>query len=623
MKYFSIPWRRRARGQASEAVFRPAFSVDDRGAVTLMFAVMGGMLVCGMTVMISVIEVGWGQSRAQNQIDAASIAMGVSTYHTSLTATQLKADYMNYLKANSQNDAIDPTILPANVTITTTTGTGGAVTYSVSVKTTLSLIAPAAIASAFGLSGKPVVGTSTTTAGGSTVDMTVVNAVQRIPQSTIELVMVLDNTGSMAQAAASGSSASKMDGLKTAATTLINSLLPTSSTSSTTSTATNTYVGLVPFASTVNVKGALSTSGSWLSQTFTYNSTGVNMANWGGCVAEPRTAAPNKYLYPQPYTPSSSTKFTPYYYNVPPGGLTTRDYSRSTGKNGNGSNGTLCTNNFNSSTVYGLPTGGTLTFSNGVPNYCSNPGDGGAGNGITYFWDTSSSYNLYDESVSQNTDCISQPATFLTTNPSTLKTAVNNMVSSGSTIIPTGILWGWRMLSSTWSQSVAGTGNGWVSTDTSLPKLETTTGLQRVMVVLTDGENDVGVQYLTPNDLYFNGLSGVGDGTLTAPTVVRSDGTTLANGRMDSVELHNNTLQSGGIGWPDDINTFQLAACTAIKNSGITIYAITFGTVSDVAAATMQSCATTGNYYHAPDNASLNTIFNQIAGNLGILRLTQ
>ncbi|MCP1119881.1 vWA domain-containing protein [Robbsia andropogonis] len=583
---------------------------DEGGAVTLMFAVMGGMLVLAMTGMVSLIEYGWSQSRTQNAIDVASIATALSARKTSLTTAQLQADAANYYKANAQGDGADSSIPASNFVLTISGTPSTQQTFSLKVTGTVGLIAPNAVTSAFGLQGSSVIGTSSTS--GSTANLTVTNTVVSIPQSTLELVMVLDNTGSMAQAAATGSSASKMDGLKAAANTLIANLL--------TSTSTNTYIGLVPFASTVNVKGALSTSGSWLSQTFSYNSNGVNMANWGGCVAEPRTAS-TKYLYPQAYTPNSSTKFTPYYYNVPPSGLTTRDYSRSIGRNGI-SNGTLCTNTFNASTVYGLPLGGSITLSNGVPNYCGFSGDA-VGNGITYYWDTSSSYNLYDESVSQNTDCISQPVTFLTSNSNTLKTAISNMTPNGSTIIPVGVLWGWRMLSSTWSQAIAGSGNGWVNTDTSFPKPETTTGLQRVMIVLTDGENDVGVQYLTPNDLYFNGLSGVGDGTLTAPTVVRNDGTTLSNGRMDSIELHNNTLQSGGDGWPDDINTFQLAACTAIKNSGITIYAITFGSVSNVAQATMQSCATSGNYYHAPDNASLNTIFNQIAGNLGILRLTQ
>ena len=65
-----------------------------------------------------------------------------------------------------------------------------------------------------------------------------------------------------------------------------------------------------------------------------------------------------------------------------------------------------------------------------------------------------------------------------------------------------------------------------------------------------------------------------------------------------------------------------------MKNDGITIYSITFGTygtdtTSVQAQQMMENCASPGNYYHAPTNASLLAIFQQIAGNLGVLRLTQ
>jgi hypothetical protein len=178
------------------------------------------------------------------------------------------------------------------------------------------------------------------------------------------------------------------------------------------------------------------------------------------------------------------------------------------------------------------------------------------------------------------------------------------------------------MLSSAWANS-SSPGNGWISADGSknFPLPENTNGLQRVMIVLTDGENQVGGAYSIPNDLYFNGLSGVGSNSLAAPTILRSNGKTLSDGRTDSSETY--TLATNGVGNSADINTFQLGVCSAVKASGVTIYSITFGNVSSVAAATMQSCATTGNYYHAPDGPALQQIFQQIAGNLGELRLVK
>ncbi len=192
---------------------------------------------------------------------------------------------------------------------------------------------------------------------------------------------------------------------------------------------------------------------------------------------------------------------------------------------------------------------------------------------------------------------------FLTKHQDTLTSAVDNMQAYGSTMIPIGLLWGWCMLSLDWSPAVAGKNNGWTTnTDTTLPRPETTQVLQRVAIVLTDGGNDPGPTTGTFRMPYFNQFS-QGDQNLKA----------------SPLGLNGVTSSS------TDLNTFQLGVCTAMKNSGIIIYAITFGTddASKAAQTTMQFCASPGNYYHVPDNNMLNTIFQQIAGNLGVLRLTQ
>ncbi|WP_243672036.1 hypothetical protein [Paraburkholderia kirstenboschensis] len=212
---------------------------------------------------------------------------------------------------------------------------------------------------------------------------------------------------------------------------------------------------------------------------------------------------------------------------------------------------------------------------------------------------------VYDQNGNVNgsgSPCSIAPVKFLTKDPTTLTTAIGNMQAAGSTMIPTGLLWGWRMLSSDWSSSVSN-GNGWVSTDKTLPRPETTQGLQRVAIVLTDGQNDPGSANGIMPAPSFNGLTGVGSSLLKAPTVTRDDGTSLSNGSTTSVT---------------DINAFQLAVCTAMKNDGIIIYAITFGSdaSSSVAQTTMRGCASPGNYYHAPTNATLDAIFQQIAATL-------
>jgi Flp pilus assembly protein TadG len=589
-----------------------ALNVGDEGAIAIMFAICASLLIGSMCTALDTISYEMSQARIQMALDVATLSAGADLAHYSSTTgnnlTQWQADAQAYFNANMPSSYLRVT-LPAGNFAATVSGTAAAgQTINLSTSGTMSLLAPIIFGNGTATSGT---GSSQPPSSNTVSTVSASNSALRLPQSTLELVMVLDNTGSMnASANGSANGASKMAGLQAAATSLVQNLYAQG--------ASNYYVGLVPFASTVNVLGALPAGGTWMNPSFAYNSTNVQMnadknhPGWTGCAVEPRDA--NGFLYPSAYSPSGTQKFTPYYYNVPPAGLQIRSYTY-----------------FNfcalplTSTVRGVP----VTLDNdGEPNDCSGYLPSLPGTGIGAYYDQVSNSGYGTTTLTQNSDCILQPVTFLTSNQSALNHAIANMTAGGSTIIPEGLLWGWRMLSSSWSNNLAN-GSGWISTDPSFPKPESTQGIQRVMIVLTDGENQIGAAGTIPNDLYFNGLSGVGSRSLSAPTVVRADGSTLSNGLTDSSELHgaNPADPSSGnnAGWPDDVNTFQAAVCSAIKQSGVTVYAITFGNdaSSSIAQQAMQSCASPGNYYHAPDNATLNSIFQQIAGNLGELRLTQ
>ena len=603
-----LPIRNAALRNGRPTTARSLLSGDE-GAVTLMFAVMASLLFGALATGLDTMRYAMTQSHMQMALDVATLSAGADLSHYSSTTgsnlTQWQADARAYYNANVAGGLFNLNMPDSNFVATVTGTPASGQTINLSASGTLMRIASAF----FGGSSSSGNGSSGASPGSNQTNVTATNAALRLPQTTLELALVLDNTGSMADAASSNGTTSKMAGLKAAANNLLTNLFAQGS---------NTYyVGLVPFASTVNVKGALNASGSWMNGTFPYNSNGVSMSSWGGCAVEPRDAS--GYLYPSAYSPSSSTKFTPYYYNTPPAGLSIRSYSGAWYNCGR------------SSTV--VDNAVPVTLSNigdgyGAANYCSGYLSNTPGSGLGVYYDQNSTNDRF--TLTQNTDCITQPVTFLTTNQSTLTTAISNMTPGGSTIIPEGLLWGWRMLSSAWSSNVAGAGNGWVSsTSATLPLPETTQGLQRVMIVLTDGLNQIGAAGTIPNDLYFNGLSGVGTRSLAAPTVLRADGSTLANGLTDSSELHGGSpadpTSGNNAGYPDDVNTFQLAVCTAIKQSGVTIYAITFGdsASSSTAQQTMAQCASPGNYYHAPDNTTLNAIFQQIAGNIGELRLVQ
>jgi Flp pilus assembly protein TadG len=589
----------------------------DEGAITMMFAMCATLMIGSMCTAIDTIHYVMTQTRVQMALDVATLSSGVNLAHYSTTTganlTQWQADARAYYNANMPSGYMEFSMPDAEFTanVTGTPSTGQIIQLSAT--GSAPLLAPI-------IFGTASSGTSTSSgsSGSSGDNVTIVasNTALRQPQSLLELVLILDNTGSMSDYASTDKTqGTKIQGLRTAASALVTDIFSVAN--------NNSYVGLVPFTTMVNLNGALLPSGSWMTPKFAYNSnnvamtaiSGVTGSGWGGCAVEPRDAGSN--LYPQAYAPKSVPGFTPFYFNVPSTGFKVNTYNSTSGStsvstsNGKGTTTIPKCTLSSTTTVTGVP----LTVqTNGSTTACSV----GTGVGIAAAWGQSSatkpSTYVYDQNGNVNgtgSPCSIAPVKFLTNNVNTLTTAIGGMQAAGSTLIPTGLLWGWRMLSSDWSNDVSG-GNGWVSTDSTLPRPETTQGLQRVAIVLTDGENDPGSANGIMPMPSFNGLTGVGSSALQAPTVMRTDGTgtSLSNGSAASVA---------------DVNAFQLGVCTAMKNAGITVYAITFGSdaSSSVAQTTMQSCASPGDYYHAPTNATLEAIFEEIAGNLGVLRLTQ
>ncbi|KAA1011338.1 VWA domain-containing protein [Paraburkholderia panacisoli] len=578
----------------------------DEGAITVIFALCATLMIGSMCTAIDTIHYQMTQTRVQMALDVATLSSGVNLLHYNSTTgnnlTQWQADARAYYNANMPSGYMEFAMPDAQFSASISGVPSTGQTIQLSATGSAPLLAPVIFGTGTSSSGSGS-GSGSGSSGSSpdTVTITASNTALRMPQSLLELVLVLDNTGSMADYASSDTTqGTKIQGLRTAATDLVNDILGVQN--------NNSYIGLVPFTTMVNVNGSLLASGSWMTPNFTYNpnnvwmtaQSGVTGSGWGGCTVEPRDAASN--LYPKAYAPKDIPGFTPFFYNVPKTGFQVVTYNST--KNGSGNCVASTPINF-SGVPLSLQTNGSTTAC-GI----------GTGLGIAAAWGQATTSkpktNTYDQNGNINgkgSPCSIAPVKFLSKDANALTTAIGNMQAAGSTIIPTGLLWGWRMLSSDWSNNVSN-GNGWVSTDSTLPRPEATQGLQRVAIVLTDGENDPGSANGIMPPPSFNGLTGVGSSALQAPTVTRTDGTALSNGSTTSVS---------------DINAFQLGVCTAMKNSGIIVYAITFGSdaSSSVAQQTMQSCASPGNYYHAPTNATLDAIFQQIAGNLGVLRLTQ
>ncbi|HEX8302334.1 pilus assembly protein TadG-related protein [Sphingomonas sp.] len=71
------------------------------------------------------------------------------------------------------------------------------------------------------------------------------------------------------------------------------------------------------------------------------------------------------------------------------------------------------------------------------------------------------------------------------------------------------------------------------------------------------------------------------------------------------------------------VNARTEALCTAIKNKNITLWVITFGSLSSTTNTRMTACATTGRYFNATNAATLQATFKSIADQISQLRLTR
>jgi len=177
-----------------------------------------------------------------------------------------------------------------------------------------------------------------------------------------------------------------------------------------------------------------------------------------------------------------------------------------------------------------------------------------------------------------------QPIQDLSADLDTVKSAITSLVHGGNTNIGEGTMWGWRVLS---------------------PNLPFTEGRsysdgenKKIMVVMTDGQNT----YSDDNSKHNNSQYGA-SGYAT-------------RGRLGA------TMTEGG--FRQSMNAKLTAACTNAKASGITIYTVAFRLENDAATqALLRSCATsTSNYYAASNTSALIQSFQTIGRDIADLRLS-
>ena len=233
-----------------------AFARAERGAVAPLVGIGAIMLVGATGVAIDTARLQLVQTRLSNSLDAAGLAAGATVSTTNATTEAkkyLNSNFNGYMGANLIGD---PVVTPnSDNTI---------------INLSASANVPTMFMKIFGITSNTVSATSEITRA----------------SKGLELVMVLDNTGSMA--------GSKLTSLKTAASDLVNILHGNS-------TPDNLWIGLVPFSQAVNVG---STHADWLDTT-TFN---WGPTSWGGCM-DARTGT-----YDRTDDPPSVRKFTAYFW---------------------------------------------------------------------------------------------------------------------------------------------------------------------------------------------------------------------------------------------------------------------------------------------------------------------
>ena len=521
---------------------------DERSVIAVMFALVVLPLMTVMAIAVDLSQFLVMKQGLQAAVDAAALNVGQAPNLSNADAT---SQAQAFITANYPGLSAIATLTSVNVARTTTTV---AITASATMKTNFLQIV-----------------------GYKTLGVTV-SSQTAVTQNKLEVVLVLDNTGSMAQ---KYGSMTGIAGLQAAATTLVNTLFA--------SDPAGQYVkvAVVPFTAAVNVGTAYS-GASWIDtggvgsltrenlnipagQGLISFATKLKNVTWGGCVRQRTEPYDLEDVAPTASFPE--TLFTPYFAPSEPSGLYNNYLS-----DGSFPNGTTQAQIQYSVTKY---TNGSVQ---GLPDY------------------------------GPNFTCPLQQIIPLSNNKTTILNEINAMQAYGATVIPAGLTWGWHLISPIMSSVLFPSNAAASYSDTQTIK---------AIILLTDGENDV---QLTSN--------------YAAPTTTTNgfnNSIFSAYGYATGTHLNIQSLPGSLRGVQDqpdyNLDQKQLQLCNNIKavtdkygNTGrIHVYAIGFGSVIANSSLTLLSqCASTpANYFYNPTSQSLITTFQTIAIGLNQLRISQ
>jgi Flp pilus assembly protein TadG len=427
-------------------------------------------------------------------------------------------------------------------------------------------------------------------------NVTIVSEVKKAARP-VELVMVMDTTGSMGT--------TYMAQARTAAKNLLQKLY--GGTLAQQPDSEYIRIGLVPFSAAVRLDtSAYDYDPNWIDTTGAAPVSKLNFSDptwhnymawsklrtttgasipWNGCVE----ARYGNYAIDDTPPSSGSTLFTPYFAPDEP--------AVSSGYYNNYITGSGSPNETTNIATTSSPTNWGSTYS------CS--GFSSSSTTTTSLSCRQNNVNKYvnkqisPESSSQYGpwfNCAASKIVPLTYSRARVEAGIDAMSAQGSTVIPEGMAWGWRVLSPTEPfTKVEGSTNQAASTIAPYDSPR----WQKIMVLMTDGENDVLSNGSQVNALNGTWYSSYGRGKAALSGGYNRFGTT--------------TISSIGPALDDKLTTL----CNSVKAAGITIYTVAFRVTAPVIQNRLKACASGDDKYsYAADGVALAAIFNHIGENV-------
>ena len=403
------------------------------------------------------------------------------------------------------------------------------------------------------------------------VDDVVVSVASQVLRTVgkIELVLVLDNTGSM--------QGKKITTLIAAANQLVDSL------SKATKNPADLRIGLVPFSQTVNV-GSQYQAANWIDAAgesaaakSLFLDQKVNRfdlfkklgADWGGCV-ETR---------PMPYETTDTfdekdvdSLYVPYFAPDEPGDKGAKTYNNS--YLDDSSIAAIQTNlglaSIPANAAWKYQQGDVLKYAAGKPL-------------------TGNTQNLGYE-YGPNSGCEIAPLLRMTSDTDAVHKAINKMIAQGNTDIPAGLAWGWNVLS---PDGPFGDGKPYKDSEWT-----------KIVVLMTDGNNENNVGNAN-DESFYSGVGYMWQGRMGATSGSKAKRTTLRDQRLEAICSNMKSVGKTAKNEEDHITMYTIRV--EVKNGS---------------SAVLQNCASDGDKFYDVQNVDkLVSVFQDIGGSIQKLRI--